>query len=186
MSEKNNNLKVLNSLPMLLKHKETALKTELLELFASYIYLTNPDYKYNETYLKDMIPMFWNNIEKYISKVSFRDNLINMLEKIVIKDACKCQLKIQIDELWEIEFDSLSEKCERKWENKISEIPKLNAVDRENIYVKYHYKDGQNMVLNDYLESNDRSKLLNFTKSSIDSYLERLGGEVNNGKINTR
>jgi len=69
MEDRDYRLKCLNELSELSKHKKTPQMTELLDLFATYVYMTNPDYKYNETYLKDMIPRFWSNVDKYNSKV---------------------------------------------------------------------------------------------------------------------
>ncbi|MCE5284521.1 MAG: hypothetical protein LLG02_01545 [Pelosinus sp.] len=180
MDGKHNRFEVLNSLNKLLQHKETAQKTELLKLFTSYIYMSNPDYKYNETYLTDMIPAFWLNIEKYTRKVSFRENLIGMLKKIEIKDEYKCKLSIQIDETWELEFNSLAEKLERKWYSKITENPKINAVDREKIYVKCQFND-QNMVFTDYMESENSNTLLDFTSNSVEAFLKRLEDNLKNG-----
>ncbi len=180
-AKQHNRFEVLNSLTQLSKHKETVQNTELLELFANYIYMTNPDYKYNETYLKDMIPTFWRNIEKYTGKVDFREKLINMLEKIKIKDEYKCQLSIQIDKMWELEFNSLAEKLDKKWDRKIAENPKLNAVNRENIYINCQFNNGQNMVFTDYMESKNRNELLDFVSNSVESFLKRLEDQLKNG-----
>jgi hypothetical protein len=177
MSDKLNKFDIFNNLAKLSKHMETAQKTELLELFASYVYLTNPDYKYNETYLRDMIPAFWNNIEKYTDKVCFREKLIDELEKVEISDEYKCQLCIQIDETWGIEFNSLSEK---KWKREILKTPNLNAVDREKIYVKCQFSNGQNTFYTDYKESKDTNELIQFVISSVKSFVQRLG-KVKNG-----
>lgn len=180
MSDKLRKFDIFNNPSRLSNHQETAQNTELLELFASYVYMTNPDYKYNETYLRDMIPTFWNNVEKYTNKVGFRENLIDMLEKVEINDEYKCQLCIHIDEMWEIEFNSLFEKSEKKWKRKISETPNLKTVDREKIYVKCQFSNGQNIVFTDYMESNNSDKLERFVKKSVESFLIRLG-EMKNG-----
>lgn len=176
-SDKLNKFDVFNNLSKLSKHKETAQKTELLELFASYVHMINPDYKYNETYLKDMIPSFWNNVGKYTNRVSFREKLINELEKVEINDDYMCQLSIQIDETWEIEFNSLSEK---KWKRKILETPNLNAIDREKIYIKCKFSNSQNIVSTDYMDSKNSDKLVRFVISSVESFVQRLG-KVKNG-----
>lgn len=181
MSKKLNNLHVLNSQSKLAKHKETAQKTELLELFSTYVYLANPDYKYNETYLKDMISGFWENIEKYSVIVSFRNELVSVLKKIEIKSSFKCKLTITIDELWELHYDNISEKGESKWVNLVSENPRLNLIDSEYVYVKYNF-DGENHKFTHYLEMKDHNEIKSLTKKYIESFLMRLGGEISNDR----
>lgn len=175
MGDKDYRLKCLNKLSELSKHKKTPQKEGLLELFATYIYLTNPDYKYNETYLKDMIPEFWTNVEKYNLKVDFRDKILNEVQKIHIPNGVKCQFTLQIDDTWELRFDNTYEDSTGEWIRTISEIPKLNSVDNNKTYIKCQFNNGQGNVFSDYLVSDDNVKLIKFATDSIKSFIDRLG-----------
>lgn len=175
MGDKEYRLKCLNKLSELSKYKKTPQKEGLLELFATYIYLTNPDYKYNETYLKDMIPEFWVNVEKYNLKVEFREKLLKAVQKVHIPKSAKCQLTIQIDDTWELRLDNTYEDSTDEWIRTISEIPKLNSVDNNKTYIKCQFNNGQGNVFSDYLVSDDNVKLIKFATDSIKSFIGRLG-----------
>lgn len=175
MGDKEYRLKCINGLKALSKHKKTTQKQELLELFATYVYWTNPDYKYNETYLKDMIPEFWTNVEKYNLKVDFRDKMLNEVQKINILNGVKCQFTIQIDDTWELRFDNTYEDSTGEWIRTISEIPKLNSVENKKTYIKCQFNNGSENVFSDYLVSDDKVKLIKFVTDSIKSFIDRLG-----------
>ena len=146
----------------------------MLDLFATYVYMTNPDYKYNETYLKDMIPGFWSNVDKYNSKVEFREKMLKEIQKCQISESVNCQLCIQIDETWELRFDNISEGSAGEWKRTISEMPKLNSVDTQKTYVKCQFNNGHGSVFSDYLVSEDKEKLKKFATDSVKSFVERL------------
>lgn len=175
MGDKEYRLKCLNKLSELSKHKKTSQKEGLLELFATYVYLTNPDYKYNETYLKDMIPEFWVNVEKYNLKVELREKLLKAVQKVYIPNSVKCQLCIKIDDTWELRFDNTSEESTVEWIRTISEMPKLNSVDSNKTYVKCQFNNGQGSIFSDYLVSDDNVKLIKFVTDSVKSFIDRLG-----------
>lgn len=175
MGDKDYRLKCINKLSELSKHKKTPQKEVLLDLFATYVYLTNPDYKYNETYLKDMIPEFWINVEKYNLKVGFRDRMLKEVQKIHIPIGKKCQLCIQIDDTWELRLDNTSEESTGEWIRTISEMPKLNSVDTIKTYVKFQFNNSQGNVFSDYLVSDDNVKLIKFATDSIKYFIDRLG-----------
>lgn len=173
MGDKEYRLECLNKLSELSKHKKTPNKEGLLDLFATYIYLINPDYKYNETYLKDMIPGFWSNVEKFNSKVEFRESMLIEIHKSQIPESVNCQLCIQIDETWELIFDNILEGSIGEWKRTISELPKLNTVDTKKTYVKCQFNNGQGSVFSDYLVSEDKEKLKKFAIDSIKSFINR-------------
>lgn len=174
MEDRDYRLKCLNELSELSKHKKTPQGTELLDLFATYVYMTNPDYKYNETYLKDMIPGFWSNVDKYNSKVEFREKILKEIQKCQISESLNCQLCIQIDETWELRFDNISEGSTGEWKKTISEMPKLNSVDTKKTYVKCQFSNGQGIVFSDYLVSEDKEILKKFATDSVKSFIDRL------------
>lgn len=174
MCDTNYRLENLNNLSKLKKHKETAQKTELLDLFATYVHMTNPDYKYNETYLKDMIPEFWSNVDKYNAKVEFREKMLNEIQKCLISESVKCHLCIQIDETWELRFDNISEGSTSEWKRTVSEMPKLNSVDVKKTYVNCQFSNGMGVVFSDYLISEDKDKLRKFASDSVKSFVDRL------------
>lgn len=175
MGDKDYRLKCINELKELSKHNKTPQKEGLLELFATYVYLTNPDYKYNETYLKDMIPDFWINVEKYNLKVEFREKLLMAVQKVHSLNSARCQLNIQIDDTWEISFDNAYEDSLGEWKRTISEMPKLNSVDNKKTYIKCQFNNGKGSVFSDYLISDDNVKLIKFATDSIKSFIDRLG-----------
>ena len=175
MGDKEYRLKCLNKLSELSKCRRTPQNEGLLELFATYVYLTNPDYKYNETYLKDMIPDFWINVEKYNLKVEFREKLLMTVQKVHIPNSAKCKLNIQIDDTWEISFNNAYEDRPGEWIRTISEMPKLNSVDNKKTYIKCQFNNGKGSVFSDYLISEDNLKLIKFATDSIRSFIERLG-----------
>lgn len=175
MGDKEYRLKCINELKELSKHKKTPQKEGLLELFATYIYLTNPDYKYNETYLKDMIPEFWLNVEKYNLKVELREKLLKAVQKVHIPNSTKCQLNIQIDDTWELSFDNTSENSTGEWIRTISEMPKLNSADNTKTYIKCQFNNCQGSVFSDYLISDDNLKLIRFATDLVRSFIDRLG-----------
>ncbi len=176
MGDKEYRLKCLNDLSELSKHKKGSQKEGLLDLFATYVYYTNPDYKYNETYLKDMIPVFWDNVEKYSLKVEFREKMLKEIPKIKILQGVELHLSIQIDDTWELKFDKPSEASTGEWIRRICEIPRLNAVDTNKTYVKCQFNNGQGCVLSNYLVSEDNLKLIKFATDSIKSFIARLEG----------
>lgn len=175
MGDKEYRLKGLNKLSELSKHKKTPQKEGLLELFATYVYLTNPDYKYNETYLKDMIPEFWVNVEKYNLKVELREKLLKAVQKVHIPNSAKCQFNIRMDDTWELSFDNTYEDSTGEWIRTISEMPKLNSVDNKKTYIKCQFNNGQGSVFSDYLISDDNLKLIKFATDSVISFIDRLG-----------
>ncbi len=174
MGDKDYRLKCLNKLTELSKHKKTPQKTELLDLFATYVYMTNPDYKYNETYLKDMIPGFWRNVDKYNSKVEFREKILEEIQKCKIAENVEWWLNIQIDETWELRFDNVSKGSTGKWKRMISETPKLNSIDTKKTYVKCQFSNGQGSAFSDYLTSEDNEKLKKFAIDAVKSFVDRL------------
>ncbi|SHJ08837.1 hypothetical protein SAMN02745751_01737 [Dethiosulfatibacter aminovorans DSM 17477] len=175
MGDKEYRLKCLNRLSELSKHRKTSQKEGLLDLFVTYVYLTNPDYKYNETYLKDMIPKFWINVEKYNLKVELREKMLKEIQKKQIPEGTKCQLCIQVDDTWELRFDNTAEGSIGKWIRTMSEIPRLNSVDNKKTYIKCQFNNGQGSVFSDYLVSDDNVKLIKFAADSVKSYIDRLG-----------
>ncbi len=177
MKDKEVRYKTINSPYKLSKHKKTDQKTELLNLFATYIYMTNPDYKYNETYLKDKISVFWEQIEIYKYKVEFRDEILKKIKNIAILDSIKCKLSIQIDEVWELQYDSVSKDNNTGWIESICENPNLKSVDRKKWYIKCHFVDNHGIIFSDYLVSNDKNELLNFTSESVSAFVSRMEEE---------
>lgn len=174
MGDKEYRLKCINEIKNLRKHKKTSQKEELLELFTTYVYLTNPDYKYNETYLKDMIHKFFIDIEKYNLKVNFRDEILDKVQKINIPNNVRCQIIIQIDDTWEVKFNNIYEDTNDKWIRTITEIPKLNFVDNNKTYVKCQFNNKQGSVFSDCLVSDDNVKLINFVIEYIKVFIDRL------------
>jgi hypothetical protein len=115
LGDKEYRFECINKITKLKKYNETSNNKQLLDLFATYVYWTNPDYKYNETYLKDMIPEFWINVEKYILKIEFREEMLIEIKSIQIPKELRCQLSIQIDDTWELIFDNLHEGSKDGW-----------------------------------------------------------------------
>ena len=175
MGDREERLKCINEIKELSKYKKSHQKEGLLKLFATYVYLTNPDYKYNETYLKDMIPDFWINVEKYTVKVDFRDKIFCEIQKIHIPNCVKFNFNIQIDDTWELIFDNLRDESARKWAKKISEMPNLNSVANNKTYVKCQFNNSQGKFFSDYLVSDDNLKLIKFVTDSIRFFIDRWG-----------
>ena len=167
MGNKNYRLESFNDFAKLSTHKETPQQTELLNLFATYVYMTNPDYKYNETYFKDMISMFWSNLEKYKKKLEFREKLRDKINNYLVSNTEKCQLNIQIDETWELKYDNFSDINKGKWQRAICEIPIFNFAGKEKIYLKCRFSNDQGFVFSDYLVSKDEEKLIKFASISL-------------------
>lgn len=174
MGDKNHRLKCLNSLSELVKHRGTPKKEELLDLFAAYVYMTSPDYRYNGTYLKDKIPKFCSNLDIYISKVNFREEVLREIQKHQIPKSGNCQLSIQIDETWELRFDNMSKEAASEWRRLISEMPKLNSVDSKKTYIKCQFNSSHGDAFSDYLVSEDKEDLKRFIADSIKSFIKRL------------
>ena len=175
MIEKINNLECINDfleLEQCIGKKENY---NLLNLFATYVFWSNPDYKYNETYLKDMIPKFMINIKRYSLKLEFREKILEEIQKIEVPQNFKCKLLIQIDGIWELKFENIYEDSIGKWIKTISETPKLNSVDNNKIYVKCQFNNSQGISFSDYLLSDDNLKLIKFVTDSVRFFIDRLG-----------
>ncbi|HHX59333.1 MAG TPA: hypothetical protein GX707_01115 [Epulopiscium sp.] len=175
MNEKKRSVESFNDSKQLAEAINTDKNTELLNLFATYVYMTNQDYKYNETYLRDMIPGFWGNIQKYHAKVLFCEYLLSEVEKMVMPRAVKYRLTIIIDETWELRFKNIPEEKKSKWEKVISAIPKLNAIDKKKIYVQCRFCDSEDVIFSDYLMSGDQEQLVQFVKGSIEIFIRKMG-----------
>lgn len=177
MKDINSRLKCINELEELNIQNEFNEGTKLLELFSTYVYLTNPDYKYNETYLKDMIAEFWTNIEKYHSKVKFRDKIFHSVNGLLTPNKSNCQFIIQIDETWELRMDSTTEKKSSEWIRVVSPIPHLNSVSNDKTYIKFQFDNLQGNIFSEYRVINNKDsekedELIRFINKAIIDFIE--------------
>lgn len=177
MGENENRLKIINELEKIKKQKEIQQKVDLLDLFTTYIYMTNPDYKYNETYLKDMIPSFWRAVSIYTNKLELREKILNKVQPITTSNDIGFHIQIQLDETWELKY-IYDQNCKRSsWEKRISDTPKLNSVDYKKTYVKCKIMDDLGTCFSDYLISGIDSDILNFIVDSINLVKDKMGVE---------
>lgn len=150
-----------------LNYKEN---NNLLELFSSYVYLKNPDYKYNESYLLDIIPEFWENIKLYSTKVSFKNELLNKIKEINIDPEYK--LIVVIDDFWILEFNNKNVE-NNTWDVNISEQPDLNSIDKDKTYLKCKFCNSQNKIFSDYFISKDNKELIKFVCNAINLFVRK-------------
>ena len=167
MGEIEYRLKNINELEKIKKQKETQQKVDLLDLFTTYIYMTNPDYKYNETYLKDMIPSFWNAVSIYTNKLDLREKILNKVQPITTSNDIGFQIQIQLDETWELNYISDSNSKKKYWEKKISDNPKLNSVDYKKTYIKCKFMDINGICFSDYIVADVESDIIQFVINLI-------------------
>lgn len=88
---------------------------DLLFLFSSYI-ASNPNFKYNTTYLTDSIDKFFSDLEIYSHKKKIYEEIIDYLNKL---NSSKYEI--------EVEFDS-------KFKYNTKSSTKLEVVSNSNIY----------------------------------------------------
>lgn len=165
------------------KHRETPAKDELLKLFATYVYMVNPDYKYNETYLKDMIPAFWVDVETYYDRLLFCDKLLKTIQATKAEEG----FSIEVDDTWKL---ASKERSRGKWQIMESEECKIKEVNAEKIYIKCHYTSRQGTVYSDYRVfdylvsdhkgagkeiSDEQKKMIKFVTDFIDLYMNGPG-----------
>jgi len=174
MGEKKYRLKNINELEKIKKQKETQQKADLLDLFTTYIYMTNPDYKYNETYLKDMIPSFWNDVSIYTKKLEIREKILKNVQSITISNDIKFQIQIQLDETWELKYNCDTKESIGNWEMRISDAPNLTSVDYEKTYVKCNFTDKHDIYFSDYTVKDNDDDIIEFVVKSINLVKKRM------------
>lgn len=174
MGEKDYRLKNINELEKMKKQKENQQKTDLLDLFTTYIYMTNPDYQYNETYLKDMIPDFWNNVSIYTKKLEIREKISKSVQPITIMNDIKFKIQIQLDETWELNYTYDTKESKGDWEMRIADIPNLTAVDYNKTYVKCNFSDNQYICFSDYIVADNDDDIIDFVMKSINLVKKRM------------
>lgn len=166
MGEKDYRLRCINELSKVKKQKKTPLKEDLLDLFTTYIYLTNPDYKYNETYLKDMILGFWYDVSKYVDKLELREKILAKIKLVTIPNEIK--IRIQIDETWDLNYNGSN------WEMVIADMPKLTAVDAKKTYVKCKFINEHGIFFSDYDVFDKEGEIIKFVADTIKVVIDEI------------
>ncbi len=176
MGEREYRLKNINELKKFRKLKATQEKVDLLDLFTTYIYLTNPDYKYNVTYLIDLIPGFWNDVSIYTNKLELREKILKNVQPITISNVIKFQIQIQLDETWELNYNCDTKETRSNWEMRISDTPKLTSVDYKKTYVKCKFMDNHGIYFSDYIVADAEDDIIQFVVNSINLIKDRMEG----------
>lgn len=148
---------------------------ELLNLFADYIYINNIDYKYNKTYLKDKIDGFWGYVEGYNTKFGFCEKLLNEIKKedfilYISINNINCNLEINIDETWKLEFNNL-EKKPIFWNMEVCEKQKKHLIKRKGLYIRLNFSNNDGINFSEYIEAED---IKSFDTKKIVQYIRQF------------
>lgn len=162
-------------------------QADLLELFSKYVYLDNPNYKYNETYLIDLIPKFQDFINIYKCRLKFYEKMIKDLdEDVEINTALnkyinmnkenKFSIDLVIDDFYCIKLNALTP----NWEKSIIKNNNLKLVKNKELlfYVKLLcgvISSEESITFSKHYETNETNKLIDNIKLDLKNFI--LNGE---------
>lgn len=177
MNNKTSIKKSISRKPVEILINNPIISSETLFLFSSYI-SSNPNFKYNSTYLTDIIDVFSEDVAKFEIKIKKFEGIAN---EIYLRIKNRIKVDLIFDEVICFKMDQNNQCIRKIYEEKIDSF-KLNEIGKKNFTIKFicEYEDNLIMYLfyfSDFTKFRKRrtkTDPLDFTSKDLNEFIDNL------------